>query len=371
MNNIKLLLAGFCIMLFVNATCKKNHVGQKEEITTMERVLIIPRGPDNPRNSECDFITLKDGRILLIYTHYTGNSYLDDAPAYLASRYSDDKGRTWTKESKLVVKQEGNLNVMAVSLLRLQNGEIALFYSKKDAPADMKDESQILCMPLVRFSSDEGKTWTDPIPCITERKGYFNMHNNRVIQLKNGRLVFSVDQHARVRSYYSDDNGRNWKPGKEVLNPDQVYNQEPGIVELKNGDLFMIMRTDTTTQYVSYSKDRGATWSPAAASNIISSSHSPASISRIPSTGHLVLVWNNNNSNIPQIKAKRTPLNIAISKDEGKSWEHIKTIENHPDRSFCYTAIHFVDNHILLGYFDWGTTQITITRLSIDWLYSN
>jgi Neuraminidase (sialidase) len=363
MNNIKLLLAGFCIMLFVNATCKKNHVGQKEEITTMERVLIIPRGPDNPRNSECDFITLKDGRILLIYTHYTGNSYLDHAPAYLASRYSDDKGRTWTKESKMVVKQEGIFNVMSVSLLRLQNGEIALFYLKKDSHSE--------CMPMVRFSSDEGKTWSEPQHCIKERKGYFILHNNRVIQLKDGRLVFSVAYSGKVCSYYSDDNGRTWKPGKDMPNPDGVVTQEPGIVELKNGDLFMIMRTDTTWQYASYSKDRGATWSPAAASNIISASQSPASISRIPSTGHLVLVWNNNTSYTRQLKANRTPLNIAISKDEGKSWEHIKTIEGNPSGSFCYTAIHYVDNHILLGYFDWATTQITITKLSKDWLYSN
>lgn len=341
--------------------CSNKYAVGTNKADSIERVLIIPRGPDNPRNSEGDFITLKDGRILYVYSHYTGDSYMDDAPAFLAGRYSSDNGKTWTSTDQRIVEQEGKLNVMSVSLLRLKNGEIALFYLKKDSPED--------CMPMVRFSSDEGKTWTAPRECITDRKGYFILHNDRVLQLKNGRLVFSVAFSKKVCSYYSDDNGRTWKSGAIMSNPDGVVTQEPGIVELKNGSIMMIMRTDATTQYVSYSHDKGESWSPAQSSNIISASQSPASIARIPSTGDLLLAWNNNDAKTQPSKAKRTPLNIAVSKDEGKTWHNMTVIEGNPKGSYCYTAIHFVKDNILLAYFDWATLQITITRVKTGWLY--
>jgi len=50
----------------------------------------------------------------------------------LAARYSDDGGRSWTDEDVVVVENEGGMNVMSVSLLRLQNGDIAFFYLREE-----------------------------------------------------------------------------------------------------------------------------------------------------------------------------------------------------------------------------------------------
>src|SRR5688572_13241580 len=108
-----------------------------------ELVLKLEPGANNPRNSEGDFIRLKDGRILFVYSHYTGNSDSDHGSAYLAGRYSSDKGKTWTKEDRLIIQQEGTMNVMSVSLLRFQDGKIALFYLKKNSTSD--------CIPLLRI----------------------------------------------------------------------------------------------------------------------------------------------------------------------------------------------------------------------------
>mgnify|MGYP002352811740 FL=1 len=79
-----------------------------------EVVLQLEAGPDNPRNSEGDFITLKDGSILFIYSHYTGYSGDDDGNAFLAGRYSMDNGKTWTQKDEVIVPQEGKKNVMSV-----------------------------------------------------------------------------------------------------------------------------------------------------------------------------------------------------------------------------------------------------------------
>lgn len=342
-----------------------------------EIVLRLEPGPDNPRNSEGDFITLNNGRILFIYSRYFGPTGGDHSPAYLASRYSDDGGSTWSSEDVKVVEREGTMNVMSVSLLRLKNGKIALFYLKKNSETD--------CIPIVRFSSDEAKTWSEPVSCITDKEGYFVLNNNRVIQMSNGRLLMAVNLYniaegsglnkGSLWSYYSDDNGLTWKSGVEVPNPEKILTQEPGIVELKNKDILMIIRSNAGAQCISYSKDKGVTWSPVKPSNI-KSPVSPASIERIPATGDLLLVWNNNGGDDPAIKGKRTPLTVAISKDEGKTWQNIKNVENDPDGWYCYIAIHFTGKDVLLGHCagnrpkGTGLAVTQITKLNLDWIYN-
>lgn len=357
MNKISKGLITTICLVFMGISICQSQTPQKPD---KDIVLTISRGPNNPRNSEGDFITLKNGRILYIYTRFTGDSYMDHASAFLASRYSDNGGKTWSIEDKQVVAQEGTQNVMSVSLFRLPTGEIAMIYLKKNSLTD--------CMPMIRFSSDEAKTWSEPVSCITDRQGYFVIHNNRVIQMQNGRLILPVAYSGGIYTYFSDDNGRTWKSGSAVPKPEDIIHQEPAVVELSNGDLSMIMRTGVNTQYITYSKDRGESWSPSTESNIISASQSPASIAKIPGTSDMLLVWNNNTS-APPTKAQRTPLNIAVSKNDGKSWENMKAIENNPKGSFCYTAIHFTGKHVLLAYFDWADRDITIKRIKRDWIY--
>src|SRR5690554_1513757 len=61
---------------------------------------------ENPRNSEGDFIPLKDGRILFAYTRFMSSSS-DHAPAQIMGRFSKDGGITWSGEDQLIVDREG------------------------------------------------------------------------------------------------------------------------------------------------------------------------------------------------------------------------------------------------------------------------
>ena len=346
--------------------CQTKLSQTKDKGLPVVDVLTLDKGQNNPRNSEGDFITLKDGRILYVYTHYTGSSADDHGNAYLAGRYSSDKGKTWTQQDVKIVEQEGRMNVMSVSLLRLQNGKIAMFYLRKNSTTD--------CIPMMRISGDEARTWSDARPCITDKHGYFVLNNNRVIQLKDGRLLLAVALHqtpedtafsqvGRLFSYYSDNDGATWRSSAEITNRENIITQEPGLVELKNGDIFLFTRTMEGVQYFSWSKDQGESWSPVVPGNL-KSPCSPASIARIPSTEDLLVVWNDNGTD-----QRRTPLNIALSRDEGKTWINNKTLESDPKGMYCYTAIHFTGDHVLLGYFDWSTVGITVKRVRLDWLY--
>jgi predicted neuraminidase len=357
MNLLKQLL----LLIFIAFPAGFMNQAENNDSLNKKYVLKLLPGENNPRNSEGDFINLKDGRILFVYSHYTGSSADDHASAFLAGRYSSDGGETWTQEDMTIVEQEGLMNVMSVSLLRLQSGEIALFYLRKNSDSD--------CIPMLRISNDETFTWNDPVKCITDRDGYFVLNNSRVVQLKDGRLIMPVSLHkspgdstfaniGRIWNYYSDDNGRNWKASQEVANPGSVVTQEPGVVELSDGEIMMYLRTMSGVQYFSYSKDKGETWSPVEPGNI-KSPCSPASITRMPSKGKLLLVWNDNGKD-----QKRTPFNIAYSEDEGKSWINRQIIEDDPEGSYCYPAIHYTGNEILISYFDWSTRGSVIIRIN-------
>ena len=345
--------------------------------------LELKPGPDNPRNSEGAFMPLKDGRIMFVYSRYYGTSSSDHATADLAARYSSDKGATWTDKDEIIVKNHGGMNVMSVSLLRLQSGEIALFYLLKNSTSD--------CRPVMRRSFDEGKTWSEPAHCITDEVGYYVLNNDRVIQLKDGRLLFAVSRHGFdandkfdnmgvVMTYASDDNGKTWHRGKSILSVispsgKKYAAQEPGVVELKDGRLLLWIRTNAGCQFMSHSSDRGETWSVPQPSWLRAPT-SPATIKRLP-TGDLLVIWNNHEMRFDLKRkggwnGKRTPLTTAISSDEGITWQGAKNVEDDPEGHFCYIAIQPLDDGtVLLGYCAYsGLGHTRLVKAPLNWFYS-
>ena len=342
----------------------------------MTKIRLLPPSAENPRNSEGSIIELKDGKLFLAYSHFYGGDR-DESPACIAGRFSKDKGKTWSKEDDPIIENEGKQNVMSVTLLRLISGEIKLFYAVKNSSSD--------CRLYMRNSKDEGKTWSDKILAIPEEENYYVVNNDRVIQHTSGRLLVpaaympcSRGKHGPEVSmcFFSDDEGKTWQKSKtELQAPSSSPSglQEPGIIELKDGSLMMLMRTDLGCQFRSYSQDKGETWSPAQPTDI-ASPLSPATVKRIPKTSDLLLIWNDHSGKYPYVSGKRTPLCSAISQDEGKTWKNSKLLENDPDGWYCYTSCTFVDERVVLSYCA-GNSQIgglnllQITLVDINWFY--
>ena len=370
----------------------ETHPANSGRLEGPERSLRLAPVAGNPRNSEGDFIQLADGRWLLVYTHFYGGES-DHAAAYLAGRVSQDNGRTWSAYDTVVLPNEGTMNIMSVSLLRLADGRIALFYLRKQSLAD--------CRPILRISEDEAQSWSEPIEIVPDTDaGYYVVNNDRVVQLGNGRLVVPAARHPNVRGelsgrgfapygeilcWLSDDGGATWFAGQEVLaeaRPDgiPVMLQEPGVVPLADGRLMLFCRTDAGSQYLAFSGDGGVSWSPLRPSQIVSPL-SPASIKRIPATNHLLLVWNDHRNIAEPLRGKRTPLTVAVSENEGETWTYRRTLEDDPNGWYCYTAIAFVEaktleeTTVLLAYCagdsrgNRGLSTLQVTRVPILWLY--
>ncbi len=350
-------------------------------------VLSLPNSDNNPRNSEGAFITLNDGRIMFAYSRFTGDDWNDHASADIAARYSSDNGKTWTENDEIIVPNQGDCNIMSVSFLRLHDSSIKLFYLVKNSLLD--------CRTYQRTSHDEGKTWSDASCCIPA-PGYFVVNNDRIVQLTNGRIIIpaayhrakiisddiyksAIDGHSIVMFFYSDDSGASWYESENWLalpQPSGSGLQEPGLIELKDGSLYAWARTDIGQQWEMRSTDKGENWSELQKSRFTSPC-SPLSLKRIPSDNNLLAIWND----VSELKSDsqsswgRTPLSAATSTDEGKTWSPSQHIETNPDHGYCYTAIHFVDDAVLLAYCSGGgesavLQDLTMRRIPLTWFDS-
>ncbi len=321
-----------------------------------ELVLHIPTGPNNPRNSEGDFIILDDGTILYVYTHYYGDSGDDHATARLMSRSSGDGGKTWTTEDKLELENEGKLNVMSVTLRRLADGRVAMFYLVKESPGDAS--------PYMRVRQADG-TWGERVRLVDEGS-YTVMNNDRVIQLPSGRILapveryayhgkndYDYDWNAEVFCMISDDGGQTWREGEIAPPTEGVMYQEPGLCELADGRVLMYIRTDAGSQYFAFSED-GENWSQPFES-CIDSPLSPTLIKRIPGNDELLAVGN------PFLPIDgchdRATMTIERLSADGDKILARKTME-HPEHQVApdwqYPAVCFLDDDTaLVSYFSW------------------
>ncbi len=342
----------------------------------METLLVLRASKDIPRISEGDLVELADGRLAVVYTRFTGGGD-DESAAHLALQTSADGGRTWSP-ARILVANEGKCNVMSVSLLRLKSGELLLFYLRKDSA----DNS---CNLYVRRSRDELASLSEPAR-VTLLGGYHVVNNDRVVQLSTGRLIVPAALHTGFDTsgksvtpfvgqgvpiaYFSDDDGRTWKKDETPIPPTnqrKLTLQENGVVELADGRVWMYMRTAHGFQYGCSSSDRGQHWSepqPTA----LASPCSPATIGRCPWSGQLVCVWNDYRGDHPFTPPRRTPLCLAASSDEGRTWSKSIVLESDPKGSFCYTSMTWGKDRLYLTYGSFSEWKVV--SIAKDWLAS-
>jgi len=318
------------------------------------RLTVASVGPNNPRNSEAAIVRLKSGALLLGWTEFYAGSGADHGPARISGKVSTDGGRTWGKKYTLV-ENDGGRNVMEVNFLRLNSADIALFYCQKNTESTD-------CRVMMRTSKDEGETF-GPAKQLSPAGKYTGLTNGRSIRLRTGRILLEAWEGGDSYCYISDDDGESWRESQRVQ-PAGGKSYEPACMELKNGDVMMLMRTGLGGQYKSVSKDGGQSWSAPVATPLVGTA-APVSISRVPASGDLLAIWNRNPG-----ATKRNPLVAGISKDEGKTWLHVRVIEDAEDDAWAYPAVTWIGSDAYLTYFNYkGGLSLQLKILPADWFY--
>jgi predicted neuraminidase len=246
---------------------------------------------------------------------------------------SRDNGRTWSDPVTVIdVPKEFDGDPCIII-----DGKRILVYSSSVIPPNKIDNSEV----WLATSENDGESWSIPKKIRIPFK-YFVGKRHIGLRLKNGVLVMpgSYDLWAEKGTpaktegemdlksgvLLSSDGGVTWSPHIDLHVSAQKVTPystggvvEPAIVELSNGELYMLMRTGTENLYESRSKDSGITWS-APKPSPLTAHNTPASLWRVDQNPkEIVAVWNNS-------PRDRFPLSAALSANGGKSWSRPKDI---------------------------------------------
>ena len=105
----------------------------------------------------------------------------------------------------------------------------------------------------------------------------------------------------------------------------------------------------------SYSTDGGDTWSEMESLGV-RAPEAPATLRRIPSTGDLLLIWNDTFTPGAGHGGRRTPLTAALSPDDGRTWRTVDRLESDPRRTYSYTSLVFVRDRAVMSYWESSPT---------------
>lgn len=340
-------------------------------------VLFIGTSENNPRNGEGSFIRLNNGALMYAYTEFVGDDWNDDATARITAVVSYDEGESWGDKRVLFEKPEDALNIMSFSFLRMNNGDIGAFYIIKNA--DLTDQI------VFTRSADEGETWSEPTNCLNclDVQDYYVINNDRVIKLKNGRILFAAARHTvltehkefmpgEICFFYSDDDGESWHKTEQEFpctfkNNSDGY-EEPGLYELPDGRVWCYIRTSLGFQFECFSADGGLTWTHPEPNLFFSSACSPMLVKDCGE--YTVAVFNPEPEHLLRDESEpwgRTPYVVAVSTDKAKTFkkENIFYLEDDRENGYCYPAIVETKDGFLVAYYHSNGTGICLNSLKI------
>lgn len=362
----------------------------KEPYYAFRPTWIAPASESYQRRSEASAVNLKNGDVLVAWCDLVGRS--DNAKGYISAVALSPTGEPRGEPRIIVPTPPDGLNSLSPALRRMANGEIGMAFSYR---MSTKSASR-------RFahSTDEGRTWSEPVLVSDGSDAYMTGCNDRLTVHSTGRLLAPLHcsddwdkHHLYVKTSWSDDHGRTWRTTKSALElpyvrwpTDVGQNQrkiglesgphEPGIAERADGSLLMTMRTPMGTQFFAESFDRGETWTDPRSLELVSPL-APANLSRIPGTNKLLMVWTPNYESGKSMMGKRNTIMACVSDDGGLTWPHAKRkiIVHDITKSTDYPSVLFRDKEVWItlrvssgaGVLQ-GLTGTSLVRVPLAWI---
>ena len=346
-------------------------------------------------------VQLKDDTLLALFLQTA------DGAQEVAAQQSKDIGATWTERQTLLrLDKDTGIWNLPLAFAGRDGGVHLFFLNDGRTPAVIADEAtrprtghlwdRHLDIWHTKSAGDLNQ-WTPPAKIWDGYTGALNS----AIQMKSGRILLRFSLVTRRRwakrgerldafTYrgqfdstlvYSDDEGATWQLSPADLKvpvPDIVsaYGAvEPVVLELADGRVWMLVRTQQGRFYESFSAD-GALWSTPRPGAIVSSD-SPGGIVRTPD-GCIVLLWNNC-LRFPYAYGGRQVIHAAVSSDEGLTWRGYRevardSLRNEPpppsgDHGTAYPfPIALSDGRVAFATGQGEAARIACMVLEPDWL---
>ena len=326
----------------------------------------VPSG-DNGRNSEGSFARLPSGRILFAYSRFTEKGGYDGGACDIALAHSDDEGETWSEPTIIAKAADfGVRNLMSVSSAIQRDGRIGFYFIIKE---------NVGTSTIGRALTADGISFEVKRCVLDAPQAYYVFNNDRLVRLSDGRFAYPAGRHISGTDkdgnvlmenwsvtvvFVSDDDGATFTllPARLAipsLGGGQAGMQEPGLIELRDGTIWIWARTGMGAQYESLSRDGMATFTAPQPSAFFTGPCSPLEVARDEATGALYAAFNpianHTARQCDPFSWGRTPFVLAKSTDDGRTWSKPVVVEDDPHRGYCYPSFFFTrDASLLLSY---------------------
>ncbi len=319
------------VLLFIICSCEtKNNDKDTNKGNIVSAGYWVPDEVEEIKDLKTGpFIHLADGSILTVDSNKSCIS-TDGAKTWTEYQIFSDTTTFNMAPPRLIIRTKGDIIIMAFVNLK----ERANWNWRKDI-----HDSQGAILPTYAISSlDGGKTWQDVQKLHDDWTGSIR----DIIETSDGSIVFTSmimrhnPGHHTVLTYTSKDEGKTWT-ASNIIDLGGTGNHsgvmESTVAQLKDGRLWMLLRTNWGNFWQTFSDDDGLTWKEVGPTDIDASS-SPGLLRRLQS-GRLVLVWNRlfpegkkeyslrgGDGNLAEVPAswQREELSIMFSDDDGKTW---------------------------------------------------
>ncbi len=250
-------------------------------------------------------------------------------------------GKTWSPP--VAVAEERGYPTWNPVLFQSSKKTLFLFYKAGRSPMTWSG--------FVKRSGDGGKTWSkaDILPA-----GLLGPIKNKPIEHKGAILApTSVESHRTWSSWVerSTDDGKTWTRHGPIAVPGKPFgNIQPTLFVTSKGTILALCRTRGMSLIAqAESADDGLTWSEA---KLTALPNPGSGIDGVRAAdGTFYLAYNHT-------KLGRSPLNLARSTDDGKTWQMVATVEEAPLAEFSYPAlIQTSDGKLQLAY-TWNRKHI-------------
>lgn len=282
-------------------------------------------------------VEAKDGHLVVAW--FGGTAEKDDD---VGIWYATEEGEKWSAPQQAAkVDDTPHWNPV---LFADAEGQIHLFF---------KIGKEIPYWQTYWMNSADGKSWSAPEELVKDDKGGRGPVKNKAILLADGTWLAPASTELGKWDSFADrstDGGKTWTRSEDFGIDHEKFEGkgviQPTFWESEPGQVHALLRSTSGQIWRSDSTDGGKTWTPIYDSGL-PNNNSGIDALRLED-GRLLLVYNPVNGNW---KA-RTPLDLAVSSDNGTTWRTIAHLEADADlkSEFSYPAIVRTSTGVAITY---------------------
>ncbi|MBI5094291.1 MAG: exo-alpha-sialidase [Candidatus Hydrogenedentes bacterium] len=215
-------------------------------------------------------------------------------------------------------------------------------------------------------SHDDGRTWTLPCELVPGDQGGRGPVRSKPIILSDGAWLAPASteyKHWDPFADRSEDGGLTWTRSAifeiERKADDGKGAIQPTLWESSPGNVHALLRTTWGRIARTDSADYGKTWTPVYTTEL-PNNNSGIDALRLDD-GRVLLVYNPVGANW----GERTPLDLAVSTDNGESWRDVASLETEKHKGFSYPAIIRTAKGIAISY-TWKRERIRVWQIPLN-----